>query len=134
MPNVIGVLDRANKRIGKGTARLGDKKTSGDHPNYSIVKIGQNTMKNKGAGGDLFHTDSSGKSSANAGVKNSEKCKIIIWRFAGHLLTWKKRAHTTVDKGSDDEAPGLTPARFYRNTLCVKERRKKGTCQHWGLH
>ena len=30
------------QKIGKGTERLGNK-TSGDHPNYSIIKIGQNT-------------------------------------------------------------------------------------------
>ena len=29
--------------IGKRTGGLGNKKTSGDHPNYSIVEIGQNT-------------------------------------------------------------------------------------------
>ena len=27
---------------------LGDKRTSGDHPNYSIIKIGQNTKKSPG--------------------------------------------------------------------------------------
>ena len=36
------------KRIGKGTGRLGNKRTSGDHPNYSIIKIGQNTEKSLG--------------------------------------------------------------------------------------
>ena len=31
------------QRIDKGTGRLGKKRTSGDHPDYSIIKIGQNT-------------------------------------------------------------------------------------------
>ena len=31
--------------IGKGAKRLGNKSTIGDHPNYSIIKIGQNTEK-----------------------------------------------------------------------------------------
>ena len=33
-------------RIGKTTRGLGNKRTSGDHPNNSIVEIGQNTEKN----------------------------------------------------------------------------------------
>ena len=36
------------QRIGKGFGRLGNKRTSGDHPNYSIIKIGQNTEKSPG--------------------------------------------------------------------------------------
>ena len=31
------------QRIGKETGKLGDKKTSGDHPDNMIIKIGQNT-------------------------------------------------------------------------------------------
>ena len=34
-----------HRRIIKGTGRLGNKKTNGDHPNYSIIEIGQNTEK-----------------------------------------------------------------------------------------
>ena len=33
--------------IGKGTGRLGNKR-SGNHPDYSIIKIGQNTEKSPG--------------------------------------------------------------------------------------
>ena len=33
------------QRIGKGTGRLGNNRTSGDHQDYSIIKIGQNTEK-----------------------------------------------------------------------------------------
>ena len=33
------------QRIGTGTGGLGNKTTSGDHPNDSIIKIGQNTEK-----------------------------------------------------------------------------------------
>ena len=36
------------QRISKGTGRLGNKKTSGDHPNYSIIQIGQNAKKKPG--------------------------------------------------------------------------------------
>ena len=34
-----------HQRIFKGIGGLGNKMTSGDHPNYSIVEIGQNTEK-----------------------------------------------------------------------------------------
>ena len=34
--------------ISKGTRRLGNKRTSRDHPDYSIIKIGQNTEKSPG--------------------------------------------------------------------------------------
>ena len=30
--------------IGKGTGRLENKNPSGDHPNYSIIKIGPNVI------------------------------------------------------------------------------------------
>ena len=35
-------------KIGKGTGRHQNKKTSGDHPDYSIIKIGQNNKKSPG--------------------------------------------------------------------------------------
>ena len=34
--------------IDNGTGRLGNKKTSRDHSDYSIIKIDQNTEKNSG--------------------------------------------------------------------------------------
>ena len=37
-----------SKRIGKGTGRQGDKNKRGEHPDYSIIKIGQNTEKRSG--------------------------------------------------------------------------------------
>ena len=33
------------QRLGKGTVKFGNKRTSGDHPNYSIIMIGQNSEK-----------------------------------------------------------------------------------------
>ena len=38
----------SHQRTGKGTWRLGNKRTSGDHQNNSIVEIGQNTKKSPG--------------------------------------------------------------------------------------
>ena len=36
------------KRMVKENRRLGNQKTSGDHPDYSIIKISQNTWKSLG--------------------------------------------------------------------------------------
>ena len=38
----------SHQRIGTETVGLGNKRTSGDHPNDSIIKIGQNTEKSPG--------------------------------------------------------------------------------------
>ena len=47
IPFVIGAFG-SHQRIGKGTGRIGNKNTRGDHPNDSTVKIGQNTEKSPG--------------------------------------------------------------------------------------
>ena len=44
---MIGALD-SHQRITKRTGGLGNKKTSGDHPNYYIVNNGQNPEKTPG--------------------------------------------------------------------------------------
>ena len=36
------------KKIGKGAGRLGNKRTSSDHLDYSIIKTGQNIEKSPG--------------------------------------------------------------------------------------
>ena len=36
------------QRIGEGTGIYGNQRTSGDHPNYRIIKIGQYTEKSPG--------------------------------------------------------------------------------------
>ena len=43
IPIVIGFLGTVTKRINKGTRGHENKKSSGDHPNYCIIEIGQNT-------------------------------------------------------------------------------------------
>ena len=45
---VTGILILSHQRIGTGNGGLGNKRTSGDHQNYSIVEIGQNTEKSPG--------------------------------------------------------------------------------------
>ena len=44
------------QRIGTWTGRLGNKSTSRDHPDYSSIKIGQNTEKSPGDLGRLAAT------------------------------------------------------------------------------
>ena len=48
IPIVIVATETIPKRIGKGNGKLGNKRTSGDHPDYSFIKIGQNTEKRPG--------------------------------------------------------------------------------------
>ena len=38
----------SHQRIGTGTGRLGNKRTCGDHPNYCIAEIDQNTKTSPG--------------------------------------------------------------------------------------
>ena len=44
-PIVIGSLGTVDEALVKGTRGLGNKRTDGDHPNYCITEIGQNTEK-----------------------------------------------------------------------------------------
>ena len=37
-----------HQRIGTKTGKFGNKRTNGDHPNYSIIEIGQNAEKSPG--------------------------------------------------------------------------------------
>ena len=36
------------QRLTKGTGRVGNRRTNRDHPNYSVVKIDQNTKESSG--------------------------------------------------------------------------------------
>ena len=48
IPIVIGAFGTVHQRIIKGTGGLGNKRTSGDHPNYYIIENGQNIEKTPG--------------------------------------------------------------------------------------
>ena len=43
IPIVIGALGAVTKGLIQGLRGLGNERKSGDHPNYSITEIGQNT-------------------------------------------------------------------------------------------
>ena len=45
---VIGVLGTIPQRLGKGTERFRNERTTRDHSDYSIIKISQNTEKSPG--------------------------------------------------------------------------------------
>ena len=63
----------------KGTGRLRNLRTSGDHPDYGIFKIGQNSEKNRGDLRKLAVTQTQVKKpSDNAGMKKSQIIIIII--------------------------------------------------------
>ena len=48
IPIVIGALGTVTKGLVKGLRGVGNKRTSGDHLNYSTLKISQNTEKSSG--------------------------------------------------------------------------------------
>ncbi len=48
IPVVIGAFGTVTKGLLKGTGGLGRWRTSGDHPNDSIIENGQNTKKTLG--------------------------------------------------------------------------------------
>ena len=45
---IIPIVICAHQRIIRGTSGLGNKRKIGDHPNYCIIDIGQNTEKSPG--------------------------------------------------------------------------------------
>ena len=69
----------SHQRIGTGTGGFGNKRTSGNHQNYIIVEIGQNTKKCPWDLRRLAVIQTPGeKPSASAGRKNSQLSKILI--------------------------------------------------------
>ena len=69
----------SHQRICTGTVGLGNKRTSGDHPNYSIVEIGQNTKKSLG---DFRRLPVTQTPEENHQIKlmwkNSQMSKVVI--------------------------------------------------------
>ena len=48
MVTVVRIMVVIPKRFVKGNGRFGNRKTSGDYPDYCVIKIGQNTEKSPG--------------------------------------------------------------------------------------
>ena len=71
---VLPIVNGALGTITKGIRELGNKRTSRDHPDYSIIKISQNTEKSPGDLRKFAVTqNSSEKPLVNAGVKNFQR-------------------------------------------------------------
>ena len=69
----------SHQKIIKGTARLGNKRMSGDHPINSIVEIGQNTKESAGDLRRFAVTQPPVENpTAYTNVKNSQMSKMII--------------------------------------------------------
>ena len=68
---VIGTLGTVTKGLVQRLEDLEIKRTSGDHPNYCIIEIGEETLMSLKP--SLTDGLMSLKPSLNAGVKNSQK-------------------------------------------------------------
>ena len=64
--------------VSSGTGGCGNTKTSRDHPNHCIIKIGQNTEKSAGDEETFYQSNFSGKQSVKTGVKNSQINKMMM--------------------------------------------------------
>ena len=82
------------QRIIKGTGGLGNKRTSGDHPNCNIIENGQNTEKSPGYLRRLAVTQTPVKD--NVDVKNSQGIIIII--IIDHRMPARKSDLVFVNK------------------------------------
>ena len=81
----------SHQRINKGTGGLRNKKTSGDHSNYCIIEISQNTEESPGDIEETCcHSDSRERPSTLADVKNSQGVIIMISITTGALVTVTK--------------------------------------------
>ena len=150
---VIGALGTVTKRLVQGTGGLGNKRTSRDHPNYSIIKIGQNTEKSRADLGRFAVSQTPVRNqSVTAGVKNSQKktnnnywCarynhQRISTRTGGLRNNRTSREHQNYcinqnsEKGSGDWrrfAVSQTPVRNQSVTAGVKNSQKKTNNNYW---
>ena len=71
---VIGTLGTISKSLEKGIGRYRNKRTSGYHPEYNSIKIGENTEKSPRYLKRLVVTHT-GKLSANTGAKTLKGVK-----------------------------------------------------------
>ena len=72
MTRIMIVNSKQSLRNDK-TVQLGNKRTTEDHPDYSIIKIDQMLKRVLETWVDLSNSKSSRKLSAKAGVKNSQR-------------------------------------------------------------
>ena len=74
----------SHQRISTRVGGFGNKRTSGDHPNYCNDEVGHDTVKSPENLKTLTVTQNPGKKPlANASVKNFQKSKIIMMESEG---------------------------------------------------
>ena len=83
----------SHQRIGSGTGGFGNKMTSKDHPNYSIVEIAQNT-KSPGDERRLVGTKNSQKSKNNYFSLKKEMESLIMVAQNNALRTDDSKTNT----------------------------------------
>ena len=86
----------------KENGKLGNWRTSGDHPNYSIIENGPNTENPCKLEETCCHSKSSEKPSARTDVKNSNEQIIII------IITSGDHPNDTIIKNGQntEKSPG----------------------------
>ena len=90
IPLIIGAFATVTKDVPTGTGELGNKRTSGDHPNDSIVEIGQDSKKSPGDLRRLAVSQIPGRT-----------CQLtIVWK----TLKWVKWQHCWERPKSWDES------------------------------
>ena len=120
----------SHQRMSTGTGGLGNKKTSGDHPNNCIVKIDQNTEVSQGhlMGLAVAHAPTK-KPSANAGVKNSQESKIIINIYTQGFTPewWRRQLDVSRKKAKEDSPVGMIALVYEHQVLrsTLKRTKKK---------
>ena len=80
-------VHHGHQKIGTGTRVLGNKKTNGDHSNWDRPEYWEESWRLEKT---CWHSDSSGKLSAYAGVKNSQISKISVRRSDQLVVSDKK--------------------------------------------
>ena len=85
------------QRFDKGAESIGNRKTSGDHPNYSIVKIDQNTKRLKKT---FYHSIE--RLSANTGMKNAQGVIIIL------IIKEQRKTTTNTNNNKNDQRKTTT--------------------------
>ena len=97
IPIVPDALGTISKWLVKGTGRLRNKRTSGNHSNYCIIKISQNTERSPEDLRWLAVTQTPGKkTSANAVVKNSQTSCWQTSRKRIQEQTWQGKKGRTL--------------------------------------
>ena len=100
IPIVIGAFGRVFKTFGTGTGGLGNSGTNGDHPNYYIFEIDQNTEKSPGDLRRRCHSNSNERPLADGKKTHEEQTPPRkLWNMRVTVIPDVTGALGTVPKG-----------------------------------